>query len=78
MASRKTSEAGSTDSVSSKPAEETITTVKKKTFRSITKDHANQALTYYLRTLKMIDPDEEVTHYNSILNEFKVEKFKHD
>jgi len=33
-----------------------------KTFRSITDEHVYQAMTYYLRSLKMINADEEVIH----------------
>lgn len=60
MPSRKTSEQGSTDPVSSKPTSKM--TRGRKTFRSITADHVHQALTYYLRATMMINKDEEVTN----------------
>lgn len=64
MPSRKTSEPASTDLELSKADEaKTKTTRGRKTFRLITNEHVQQAMTYYLRTLKMIDADEEVIHY---------------
>lgn len=38
------------------------TTRGRKTFRTITNEHVYQAMTYYLRTLRSINQDEEVTH----------------
>ncbi len=51
----------------------------KKTFRTITTDHVLHALTYYLRSLTMIEKDEEVTHIFKVPEGFdiKIEKSPH-
>lgn len=52
----------------------------KKTFRTITTEHVLHALTYYLRSLMMIEKDEEVTHIFKVPEGFdiKIEKVKFD
>ena len=62
MPSRKTYELLNTEFELSNP-ELTMKKRGRKTFRSISNEHVQQALTYYLRTLKMIDADEEVISY---------------
>lgn len=59
--SQETSTPASTDCEPSNP-DTPKTTRGRKTFRSITDEHVHQAMTYYLRSLKMINADEEVIH----------------
>jgi len=79
MPSRETSEHLNIEPASSDPEPQKKTG--KKLFRSISRDHGNQAMTYYLRSLSMIDKDEEVTHINTMGPqglEVKVERTFHD
>jgi hypothetical protein len=65
MSSRKTLEVNYTDSEELKPAAETTTARKQKTFKSITREHVQQALTMFLMATSMINDDEEVTYFGS-------------
>lgn len=55
-------EPASTDSESSAP-ENPKTSRGRKTFRSISSEHVKIAMTGYLRSMSLIDDDEEVIHY---------------
>jgi hypothetical protein len=75
MPKRKTLEVVSTDSGSLNDAgHDPITTQSKRRmqFRTLTKEHVCHALTYYLRSLMMIDKDEEVTEFNKSPNALDV------
>lgn len=49
-------------------------------FRTISKDHVNEALTTYLRTMSLINKDEHVTNFNKAPDalDVKIERIKHD
>lgn len=79
MPKLKTLEAASIISVSSPKSldEIIITTATGRTkFKSIPKHHVNEAMTQYLRSISMINDDEEVTNFNKAPDslDVKVEK----
>jgi len=49
-------------------------------FRTISKNHVNEALTTYLRMMSLINDDEEVTNFNKAPDalDVKVEKIAHE
>lgn len=74
MPKRKTLEAASIECVSSNESSPKTGTGKRM-FRSLTNEHVYTALTGYLRSMSLIDDDEQVTHVNKQPNfEVKIEK----